>query len=116
MANVVRAGKSIVAANTKASRIKPTIKKTATKKNTAKKTVKAATRKSPTRRKNNYLTKRILVSAATTGFIEASERTMRVMGENVIVKDGWVVRIFADGRIERISKIDSNNNKHLALD
>ena len=116
MANVVRARKSISPISTKASGIKPSIKKNATKKNTAKKTIKAVTRKASAKRKSNYLTKRILVSAATTGFIEASERTMKVMGENVIVKNGWVVRIFANGRIERISKIDSNNNKHLALD
>jgi hypothetical protein len=32
------------------------------------------------------------------------------MGYNVIVKNGWVVKKFADGRIQKISKLETNNN------
>jgi hypothetical protein len=31
---------------------------------------------------------------------------MRVMGYNVVAKDGWVVKIFPDGTTEKISPIE----------
>ena len=52
-----------------------------------------------------YLTKRLLVSAAKKGIRKAAEETMQVMGYNLIAKDGWVVKMFADGTIEKISPI-----------
>lgn len=57
----------------------------------------------------NYLTKRILASAAKTGFSHAASATLKVMGYNVIVYRGWVVKKFKDGRIERIKKLDKTN-------
>jgi len=57
--------------------------------------------------KKPYLTKRLLVSAAKRGIRKAAEETMQIMGYNVIAKDGWVVKIFADGAIEKISPIKS---------
>jgi len=57
--------------------------------------------------KKPYLTKRLLVSAAKRGIREAAEETMQVMGYNVIAKDGWLVKIFADGTIEKIYAIKS---------
>jgi hypothetical protein len=51
------------------------------------------------------LTKRTLVSAAKTAFKNASEETMEVMGYNVVAENGFVVKIFADGRKEIISAI-----------
>ena len=116
MTNVASAGKTIVAGSAKGSLKKKAVKKGTGKKINSKKASATVAGKSSVKRKHNYLTKRILVSAAKTGFAKASKRTMKVMGKNVIVKDGWVVRIFADGHIERISKLESNNNNHLALD
>ncbi len=55
--------------------------------------------------KKPYLTKRLLVSAAKRGIRKAAEETMQIMGYNVIAKEGWVVKIFADGSIEKISPI-----------
>jgi hypothetical protein len=81
---------------------KATIKKAIIKKAAPKK---AAPKKAPGQKRRNYLTKRILISAATNGFTEAAARTMEVMGANVIVQNGWVVRKLADGNIERIAKI-----------
>ena len=54
-----------------------------------------------------YLTKRLLVSAAKRGIRKAAEETMQIMGYNVIAKDGWVVKIFADGTTEKITPIKS---------
>ena len=53
-----------------------------------------------------YLTKRILVSAAKRGVREAAAETMQIMGYLVIAQDGWVVKKYADGRIERIEPIN----------
>lgn len=44
-------------------------------------------------------------AAIQKGFKEAAEETMRIMGYNVIAQDGWVVKIFPDGSIERMNKI-----------
>jgi len=52
-----------------------------------------------------YLTKRILVSVAKKGVREAAKETMEIMGYNLIVKDGWVVKKYADGSIENVAPI-----------
>ena len=61
------------------------------------------------------LTKKILIKAASVGFSKAAAKTMKVMGYNIIVKDGWVVKKFADGRIKKISKLEKTN-KPVSLD
>ena len=55
-----------------------------------------------------YLTKRLLVSAAKRGVRQAAEETMQLMGYNVIAKGGWVVKKYADGRIEKIEPINTS--------
>jgi len=59
-----------------------------------------------TKQKEAYLTKRILISAAKRGIREAADETMRVMGYIVIAKDGWVVKKYANGDIEKMVKIE----------
>lgn len=67
--------------------------------------------------KQPYLTKRRLVRAATSGIRKAAAETMAVMGYTVIADGGWVVKKYADGRIEKLSPIDTaNTNGALALD
>ncbi len=64
-----------------------------------------------------YLTKRILISASKQGFKKAAEETMQIMGYNVIAKDGWIVKIFLDVSIEKITQIEQENvNNYFALD
>ena len=67
-----------------------------------------------TKPKKRYLTKRIVISASKKAILKASKETMRVMGHNVIVKDGWVVKKHADGTIEKIQKIKSSVNGNAA--
>ncbi len=85
---------------------------------TKKATVKKASAKKavPKRAVTSYLTKRILKSAATTGFTVASGQTMAVMGYNVVARNGWVVKLYADGKTEKLQKIDTDNNTAFALD
>ncbi len=53
-----------------------------------------------------YLTKRILISATKKGFKQAAKEAMELMGYVVVAMDGWVVKKYADGRIEKISEIE----------
>lgn len=59
-----------------------------------------------TKQSRPYLTKRLLVSAAKRGIREAADETMRIMGHIVIAKDGWIVKKYANGEIEKIEKIE----------
>ena len=76
---------------------------------------KTVIRKTSKARAGIPLTKKILIKAASVGFSKAAAKTMKVMGYNIIVKDGWVVKKFADGRIEKISKLEKTN-KPVSLD
>jgi len=51
------------------------------------------------------LTKRVLIRAAKAGIRKAAEETMEIMGFTVVAHGGWVVKKYADGRIEKLSKI-----------
>ena len=53
-----------------------------------------------------YLTKRILVKAVKQGFKTAAEETMKAQGFNVVAEDGWVIKVYADGRKEYIKEIE----------
>jgi hypothetical protein len=66
-------------------------------------------------REEAYLTKKTLVSAAKRGFRKAARETIAVMGYNVIVEDGWVVKKFPDGSISKIKKLQTERQK-LVLD
>ncbi|ASU33324.1 hypothetical protein [Mucilaginibacter xinganensis] len=64
-----------------------------------------------------YLTKRVVVRATKKGMKIAAKETMDIMGYNVIALNGWVVKKFKDGTIERIKEIKSSSNLGpLALD
>ena len=65
--------------------------------------------------KEPYLTKRILISAARQGFKKAAEEAMELMGYIVIAKDGWVVKKYTDGTIEKIAPIEQVNINNAAL-
>lgn len=109
--SIISSGQKSLSENS--ARKKPSIKKPILIKGDVNKTV--AKKAASKIEKENYLTKRILKSAASTGFTQAAARTMRIMGQNVVVRNGWVVRVFADGKIEKISKLE-NSNIPLALD
>lgn len=62
-----------------------------------------------------YLTKRIVASAAKNGAQKAARRAMNIMGHVVVAHDGWVVKQFADGSIQRLEAIP-NSNTQVVLD
>jgi len=53
----------------------------------------------------DILTKSLLESIARKGVQEAETKTIKIMGFNVIAREGWIVKEFPDNRIERISPI-----------
>jgi hypothetical protein len=107
MPSPVKKSKSSIA-NKRAPGIKVAAKKSST-------GIKAAVRKTTRVKAGDPLTKKILKEAASVGFSKAAAKTMQVMGYNVIVKGGWVVKKFADGRIKKISKLKTTN-KPVILD
>ena len=77
----------------------------------------AKAKKKSAKRPPAYLTKRILTSAARAGVRNAAVETMKVMGYIVIAHEGWVVRKYQDGHIEKISPLETaNTNGSLTLD
>jgi hypothetical protein len=52
-----------------------------------------------------YLTTRALKRAIAKGTKNERSEALSLLGYTVIEKEGWVVKEFADGHIERISKI-----------
>jgi hypothetical protein len=52
-----------------------------------------------------YLTTRALQRAVTKGTKNLESEAMALMGYVVKQKDNWVVKVYADGREEKISKI-----------
>lgn len=66
--------------------------------------------------KRPYLTKRILIRAARAGIRKAEKETLAIMGFNVIAENGWVVKKFLDGRIEKIARLESAENSQIVLD
>jgi hypothetical protein len=53
-----------------------------------------------------YLTKRNTVIKARAAGKKAAKKAMHIMGYVVTTHEGWVVKQFADGTIERITKIE----------
>jgi hypothetical protein len=93
-------------------------------KQTGSKTKKAAIKKksaptrAPKRRVYRDPTPLQLEKAARAGIKKAEAETMAVTGYNVIAKDGWVVKVFADGskdeKISRLPRIKKLTGKQLA--
>jgi hypothetical protein len=62
------------------------------------------------RKAHPYLTKRILKSAARASVRQAASETMDLLGYNVIVVGGWVVKKYRSGQIERIEPVQTAIN------
>lgn len=62
-------------------------------------------KKSATRKAT--LTKRVVVRAGGNAVRKASARAMELEGFIVKADNGWVVRHYADGRIERLKRIST---------
>lgn len=52
-----------------------------------------------------YITKRILLRTSKKAIMHASKKAIRIAGYVVKVENGWVVREYKDGSIQRILKL-----------
>jgi ribosomal protein S12 len=79
--------------------------------------IKKSSTKRTVGRNRNYLTKRRLASAARMGIRIAAANTMTVMGYTVVAHEGWVVKKHADGTIEKITPLATQEeNANISLD
>jgi len=53
-----------------------------------------------------YVSKRLVARGSKRAFKKAAGKAMEENGYVVVAKDGWVVKEFSDGRIERLHKLD----------
>lgn len=51
-----------------------------------------------------------LSKLAAEATAKAASEAMKIMGYNVIALDGWIVKIFPDGRIEKIKEISKSDS------
>ncbi len=64
-----------------------------------------------------YLTKRVLVNKSEKAIQKASEKAMETVGYIVVARDGWVVKEYQDGTVERIEVLETaDGNQELTLD
>jgi hypothetical protein len=61
-----------------------------------------------------YLTKEALNRATRKGSMQAAKQAMEIAGSVVTVKDGWVVRQFRNGSIERLEKLPDGHSSSTA--
>jgi hypothetical protein len=73
-------------------------------------------KKSHTKTKD-YLTKRVLTRAIDKATKRISNEAMLLKGYVVQVEDGWVIKIYSDGKKEKISRLNrTNTSKKVVLD
>lgn len=63
-----------------------------------------------------YIGSRMVSSKSRIAFREGARRAMRMNGYVIIAENGWVVKKYKDGQIERIQEIVSVSNQELKLD
>ncbi len=77
--------------------------------------IKRDVRKTATKKKANYVTKRVMKSAIGKAIRIASVSTKDSMGYVIKAENGWVIREELDGTKTKLSRIDKSNQP-IALD
>jgi len=67
--------------------------------------------------KLKYISTRMVSRKSKSAFQEGAKNAMNVNGYVVVAHEGWVVKKYSDGRIERMQELDNNDqNLELILD
>lgn len=66
--------------------------------------------------KLKYISTRLVSRKSKRAFQEGAKRAMAANGYVVIVNEGWVVKKFSDGRIEKIEQLSGTKNLKVILD
>jgi hypothetical protein len=56
-----------------------------------------------------YIRTRLVKKQSQIAFQEGAQKAMAVNGYVVIAQQGWIVKKYSDGKIEKIKEIDTNN-------
>lgn len=69
------------------------------------------------RKVETYLTKRIVARAARKAINDAAEKAMTVMGFTIVAQGEWIIKKYADGKVEKVTKITHvNRRRKIVLD
>lgn len=64
-----------------------------------------------------YISTRLVTRKSRRAFQEGAKKAMKANGYVIIAHEGWVVKKFEDGRIEKIEELDNQNqDQQLILD
>ena len=66
--------------------------------------------------KLKYISTRLVSHKSKSAFQEGARRAMSTNGYIVIVNDGWVVKKFSTGIIEKIEQLSDTHNLKVILD
>lgn len=67
--------------------------------------------------KKKYISKRLVERKSKVAFKSAAKKAMTNIGYVIVVKDGWVVKEYSNGKVEKIEKLSSHSaNQKLILD
>lgn len=66
--------------------------------------------------KLKYISTRLVARKSKIAFQEKARNAMDANGYVVIVNEGWVVKKFADGRVEKIKQLSESANLTILLD
>lgn len=64
--------------------------------------------------KLKYISTRLVTKKSKSAFQEGAKRAMSANGYVVIAHEGWVIRKFSDGTVEKLEKLD-NEPQHLKM-
>ena len=57
--------------------------------------------------KKKYISKRLVERKSKSAFKSAAKKAMTDIGYVIIVEDGWVVKKYSDGEIEKIEELNT---------
>ncbi|MBP5983914.1 MAG: hypothetical protein KA734_09335 [Fluviicola sp.] len=66
--------------------------------------------------KLKYISTRLVSNKSKSAFQDGAKRAMLANGYVVIASDGWVVKKFADGKIEKIEQLSDTQALKVILD
>lgn len=64
-----------------------------------------------------YISTRLVINKSRSAFQEGSKRAMEANGYVIIANEGWLIKKFADGTIEKLEQLDNSfTTQNLILD
>lgn len=58
-----------------------------------------------------YLTKRLIIHKSKKAFSDGAKKAMKLNGYIIIAHNGWIVKKYKDGQMEKIKKLVAHPDK-----